>query len=146
MALWRRKEATASPVARAVDAPANRELERGIEAEHARASVDVVEPEPVEPAKASEPEPRPPTVLELLGRKPHPLLAWGIRAEQPAWPAKREPEPRVSYGGNLLRASEVADAQRVVDAAAEWQRLRDERPWTREIAGPFGVRDRDWWV
>jgi hypothetical protein len=105
-----------------------------------------VEPEPVEPAKASEPEPRPPTVLELLGRKPHPLLAWGIRAEQPAWPAKREPEPRVSYGGNLLRASEVADAQRVVDAAAEWQRLRDERPWTREIAGPFGVRDRDWWV
>jgi hypothetical protein len=103
-----------------------------------------VEPEPVEPAKASEPEPRPPTVLELLGRKPHPLLSFGIRPDQPAWQAKREPEALVSFGGRLLTTAQLEAEQRVVDAAVEWQRIRDERPWSLEVIGPFGVEGRDW--
>jgi hypothetical protein len=55
--------------------------------------------------------------------------------------------PIVHGGRHYLRQEDLEATQRVVDPAAEWQRIRDERPWEpEEISGPFGTYMRDWWT
>jgi hypothetical protein len=85
---------------------------------------------PVAPSEAKPKVPRPPTWLELLGRRPCPILAFGIDENDLAWPIPREPEPLISVGGRLLTKKEVEAGQAVVDPSSEWARLKALEPWS----------------
>lgn len=106
----------------------------------------VAGPEPVELAPES--KSRPPTILELLGRKPHPLLSWGIDASDLAWPPPRERKMFVFAGRFYNFERDVVDELVVRDSAVEWQKAHDEETsgWPAAAYGPFGLAGVDWWV
>jgi hypothetical protein len=86
-------------------------------------------------------KPYPPTVLELLGRPPHPLLAFGVKSSDLAWPAERKPVARISRGGQWYTPSQLVEQERVEDAAAEWQSRHEE-----EVGSWPQLPDVDlWW-
>jgi hypothetical protein len=91
--------------------------------------------------------PKVPTWREIWGGlRPHPLLSFGISADEPAWAAPREPEPRFSRGGQWYSRVQIDEQMRVEDPAAEWARVRAESSFgqPRLISGPLGVMGRDW--
>jgi hypothetical protein len=96
--------------------------------------VDAVEP--VAGGPAVESEPRRLTVEEEFGSVNRLQLGYDPRLYP--FPPARERPPRVSIGGRFLLESEVETKQRVVDPAAEWQRLHDQEVGWLPAGGPSG--------